>query len=244
MISAVQWVAPGVDSNQVLEAIDRGCGAPGDRFWTLDPVDGTRGFVRGDQYVVALALIVRGQVQIGVLGCPQLSFTTADSGSLLFAVRDRAAFRAPLTGGEFTPLRVSSCREPRLARVLRSVENEHIDVDAFNTVVRTLGVEAPPLLMDSQAKHAAIAAGQAELFVRLPPQPGSHDKIWDHAAGTIIVEEAGGKVTDVQGAELDFSTGRTLAPNYGVVASNGLLHSVVIEAVRGLGLRRENVGSA
>lgn len=56
----------------VLEAISR-CNSTGGRtgrFWVLDPVDGTLGFVRGDQYAVALALIEDGEVVLGVLGCP------------------------------------------------------------------------------------------------------------------------------------------------------------------------------
>ncbi|PWT84485.1 MAG: hypothetical protein C5B57_04745 [Blastocatellia bacterium] len=53
-------------------AIDQGRAAPADRFWTLDPVDGTQGFVRGDQYVVALALMVRGQLAVGGIGCAAL----------------------------------------------------------------------------------------------------------------------------------------------------------------------------
>lgn len=56
----------------VLEAIGRcnSSGGPTGRFWVLDPVDGTLGFVRGDQYAVALALIEDGEVVLGVLGCP------------------------------------------------------------------------------------------------------------------------------------------------------------------------------
>lgn len=59
-------------TSEVLEAISRcnSTGGPTGRFWTLDPVDGTLGFVRGDQYAVALALIEDGQVVLGVLGCP------------------------------------------------------------------------------------------------------------------------------------------------------------------------------
>ena len=52
--------------------IDRGGRESGHRFWTLDPIDGTKGFLRGDQYVVALALVVKGEVQIGALACPNL----------------------------------------------------------------------------------------------------------------------------------------------------------------------------
>lgn len=57
---------------EILEAISRcnSTGGPTGRHWVLDPVDGTLGFVRGDQYAVALALIENGKVVLGVLGCP------------------------------------------------------------------------------------------------------------------------------------------------------------------------------
>lgn len=235
VLDVLHRAVPDLAADQVLEAIDRGRGTPGERFWTLDPVDGTQGFVRGDQYVVALALIVRGRVEIGLLGCPQLALTDERRdavGSIVYAIRNRGAFRAALTGGEFAPLRVSSRREPRLARVLRSFEGEHIDLDTFNDIIRTLRVEAAPTLMDSQAKHAVIAAGQAELLIRLPATQEFRDKIWDQAAGTLLIEEAGGRVTDMRGAALDFGAGRVLARNEGVIASNGCLHVAVLDALR------------
>ena len=58
----------------VCEWINRGCGEVGPSFWTLDPIDGTKGFLRRDQYAIALAYVVDGVVQLGVLGCPE--FTT------------------------------------------------------------------------------------------------------------------------------------------------------------------------
>jgi 3'(2'), 5'-bisphosphate nucleotidase len=57
-----------VTAEQVCNWIDHNRVDPGRCFWTLDPIDGTKGFLRGEQYVVALALVVDGQVQIGVLG--------------------------------------------------------------------------------------------------------------------------------------------------------------------------------
>ena len=54
--------------------IDKGNGNIAPRYWTLDPIDGTKGFIRGDQYAIALALIEQGQVKVGVLGCPSLPF--------------------------------------------------------------------------------------------------------------------------------------------------------------------------
>jgi 3'(2'), 5'-bisphosphate nucleotidase len=237
VLAAVQRAALDLDSSQLLETIDRGRGVPGERFWTLDPVDGTQGFVRGDQYVVALALIVRGCVEIGLIGCPELSLSDRAKdgiGVIVCAVRNRGAFCMSLAGQESAPLRVSSCRDPHVARVLRSFEADHIDLDAFNAVVRTLGLETPPILMDSQAKHAVIAAGRAELLIRIPTAKSFRDKIWDQAAASLIVEEAGGRVTDLHGARLDFQTGRLLTRNVGVVVSNGLLHTAALDACRGV----------
>lgn len=67
------WTPDGaLGTSQILEAINRcnSSGGPTGRHWVLDPVDGTLGFVRGDQYAIALALIEDGKVVLGVLGCP------------------------------------------------------------------------------------------------------------------------------------------------------------------------------
>jgi 3'(2'), 5'-bisphosphate nucleotidase len=117
---------------------------------------------------------------------------------------------------------------------LRSFEAEHIDLDIFNAIVKRLGVETPPTLMDSQAKHLVIAAGRGDVLIRVPATKSFRDKIWDQAAGSLIIEEAGGRVTDLSGANLDFGTGRLLTRNEGVIASNGLLHAAVLDAVRGV----------
>ena len=59
--------------DQICHWIDRGNASEfSDRFWTLDPIDGTKGFLRGGQYAVCLALIVDGDVKLGVIGCPNL----------------------------------------------------------------------------------------------------------------------------------------------------------------------------
>jgi len=88
------------------------------------------------------------------------------------------------------------------------------------------------MLMDSQAKHAAIATGHADLMMRIPATRTFRDKIWDQAAGTLLVEEAGGRVTDLQGGELDFGAGRELTRNEGVIASNDALHNAVLNTVK------------
>ncbi|MCB0191961.1 MAG: 3'(2'),5'-bisphosphate nucleotidase, partial [Anaerolineae bacterium] len=61
--------------------------------------------------------------------------------------------------------------------------------------------------------------------------PGYREKIWDHAAGSLIIEEAGGRVTDMYGKPLDFSSDYKMNDNRGVIVSNGDLHDAVLEAL-------------
>jgi 3'(2'), 5'-bisphosphate nucleotidase len=122
---------------------------------------------------------------------------------------------------------------------LHSFEPRHGNLELFRSVVETLGVGMPAWPMDSQAKHVVLAGGAADVLLRFPTQRGFHDAIWDQAAGTVLVEEAGGRVTDLLGRALDFSSGRHLVGNEGLVASNAALHDAVLDAVR-IVLRRHS----
>ena len=90
--------------------------------------------------------------------------------------------------------------------------------------------------MDSQAKYAVVARGEADIYLRLPTRADYHEKIWDHAAGALIVAEAGGVVSDIHGRPLEFHHGRELAVNRGVIVTNGRLHQRVLDAVQALGI--------
>ncbi len=203
-----------------------------DRFWTLDPIDGTKGFLRGEQYAVALSLLLDSRPTLGVLGCPNLRIAGRD-GVLAIAVQGQGAWTTSLHEREYQPLRVSGTSRAEEARVLRSVEAGHTDSKGFDRFLRRFGTSRPPVLMDSQAKYAFLAAGQGDLLLRMlaPARPGYREKIWDHAAGALIVEEAGGQVTDLLGSRLDFSRGRRLEKNVGVAASNGVLHQQALESL-------------
>jgi len=126
---------------------------------------------------------------------------------------------------------------PQNARILRSFESGHTNVDQIDLFAQALGVAAPPVKMDSQAKYAVQAAGHGELYLRLlsPDQPNYKEKIWDQAAGSLILEEAGGQISDLHGRPLDFTAGRSLADNRGILASNRRLHAPALEALRRIG---------
>ena len=73
----------------------------------------------------------------------------------------------------------------------------------------------------------------AALYLRLPSKKYAdyREKIWDHAAGALIVEEAGGRVTDMNGRDLDFASDYRMRDNRGVVVSDGLRHAAALEAL-------------
>ena len=220
---------------------DAGSG-PCARFWTLDPIDGTKGFLHGRQYVIALALVVDGSVQMSVIGCPRLSVIHADGavtigerpphGGIAIAVRGHGAWWSAADEDTCHRLAVSTRRDVSIARVVQSFEGQHGDPERFARVLRSLGNVQPPLLMDSQAKHVTVAAGTSDLLMRFPPNAEFHEAVWDQAAGSLLIEEAGGRVTDLAGQPLDFTCGRRLLRNTGMLASNGLLHRAALEAVQ------------
>lgn len=238
VVRHVRQILPDASEENVLAAIDRGghSGGATGRHWALDPIDGTKGFLRNEQYAVALALIEDGRVVLGVLGCPNLPLDAARPegplGCLFVAVQGEGAFVRALDDSAERPVRVSAASNPALASFCESVESGHSSHDDAARVAELLGVKSAPVRMDSQCKYAAVARGDASVYLRLPTRAGYVEKIWDHAAGCIVVKEAGGEVSDIRGDMLDFSMGRTLSSNRGVIATNGRIHEQVIAAVR------------
>jgi 3'(2'), 5'-bisphosphate nucleotidase len=217
--------------------VDLGSHSIKDRFWVLDPIDGTKGFLRGDQYAIALALIENGSIQLGLLACPNL-YVDKDQpngkrGCLFFALRKKGSFQVGMDGRHKQALSVSKVEDPQEASFTESVEPDHADHLFHQRLAQKLNILKPPLQMDSQAKYGIVARGEATLYLRVPSpsEPGYKEKIWDHAAGAIIAEEAGGKVTDISGNPLDFSCGIELVKNHGILVTNGILHNIVLKAL-------------
>jgi 3'(2'), 5'-bisphosphate nucleotidase len=228
-----------MSEEEVLAAIDRGTypGGPEGAFWVLDPIDGTKGFLRGEQYAVAQGLVVDGEVVAGVLGCPNLpaDLSAPDAGTrgaLLSAVRGAGTRLHPLTGETSTPAAVRRAGSIADIVLVESVEKAHSDQSWSAKVAQRMGITAAAVRIDSQCKYATVARGDAGLYLRLPTRPGYVERIWDHAAGALVVTEAGGRVTDVDGKPLDFSRGRGLEGNRGIIASAGVGHDEALAAVQ------------
>ncbi|MBN1465567.1 3'(2'),5'-bisphosphate nucleotidase [candidate division KSB1 bacterium] len=235
VLELVQEQIEGMDDHSMLAMIARGnAESGGSRCWTCDPVDGTKGFIRRQQYAVALALLEDGEVKVGVLGCPNLPAKNDDpaagTGCLFYATKGGGAFMSDLRGSTSRQIHVDDLRDPSRTRFAESVESAHAAISVHRDISTTLGITTAPLQIDGQGKYAVLARGDVSIYLRYPKDDIYREKIWDHAAGAIIVEEAGGLVTDIDGAALNFS-GRRMAQNRGIVATNGLVHTKVINVI-------------
>lgn len=247
VVDAVREVRPDATEDEILDAIDHaGHDASSDVFWALDPIDGTKGFLRGQQYAIALARVEQGQVTLGVMGCPNLPVSRqaplADPdpvGVIYSGELGRGAHgHAPDDLTAWTRIEAGDYEHlpPGGVRACESAEAAHSNQSDSAKILDALGGAGEPVRLDSQCKYAIVARGQADAYLRLPTRKGYVEKIWDHAAGMIIAQEAGAVVTDVLGAPLDFSRGRRLEDNRGILCAARGVHERLVEAIDQIGL--------
>ncbi|XP_010521143.1 PREDICTED: SAL1 phosphatase [Tarenaya hassleriana] len=234
-----------LSTEDLLRIIDCGSseGGPNGRHWVLDPIDGTKGFLRGDQYAIALALLEEGKVVLGVLACPNLPLASIagdnnknsssdQTGCLFFATVGSGTYMQ-LLDAESSPVKVqvTAIENPEEASFFESYEAAHSLHGLSSSIANKLGVKAPPVRIDSQAKYGALSRGDGAIYLRFPHK-GYREKIWDHAAGAIVVSEAGGIVTDAAGKPLDFSKGKFLDLDTGIIVTNEKLMPLLLKSVR------------
>jgi len=135
---------------------------PSSSYWVLDPVDGTKGFLRGDQYAIGLAYLVDGVPRVGVLGCPNVPCPEAkdpSAGTVFSAVQGQGAMQHALDGsyeGEISTV-VPSLQEELI--MCESFEKAHSSHSTSAAITKALGITTAPLRLDSMAKYGlAVAA--------------------------------------------------------------------------------------
>lgn len=251
-LAAVREVWPDATAESMLAAVDVGTGDTHHAgFWTLDPIDGTKGFLRGQQYAIALAYVERGEPVVGALGCPNLAKNFSvpldepdANGCLYTAIKgdgvEECAADDP-RGGSVTIKRLDHAQGEAIG-ICASVEKAHSSVSDTDRVMELIAkgghAASEPSRLDSQAKYAVVARGQADAYLRLPAKKGYIERIWDHAAGALVASEAGCFVTDIFGRGLDFTHGRGLEKNKGIVCAPPRVHGLLIGAIEELRLGR------
>jgi 3'(2'), 5'-bisphosphate nucleotidase len=243
-------LATPTSKDEMMDMIDRGGSGQGGRkgrVWVMDPVDGTSTFITGEQYVVCLCLLEDGEQKVGVLGCPNLSIsegkvsekTVAKDGVgiMLSAVEGQGTFLRPLTFGPLgEPRRIQINADfPDLSKLqlVECVASSSMNQETHRRIAAKLGAQFPGTeLWSQQMKYVALTVGGHDAMIRIPNTEWHRTCVWDHAGGHLIYEEAGGKVTDMNGKEIDFGTGRRCHDNIGNVAAPKEIHGRVLKVVK------------
>lgn len=215
---------------EVLEWIDMGNSQGGTgRHWTVDPIDGTRGYLRHMQYAVSLGLFEDNEILTGVLGCPNyphdITNPDGDKGVLFIAERG--------LGMQAVDLKDPTKRIAHVTLPIPRIVQRH-DIKpqeaAFNQrVAAELGLSPEGVGMDSQVKYGAVALGAAQVYLRFKPR---YEHIWDHVPGILIAQESGATVTDVDGKQLDLTAGLDLVRNRGILATRAIDHAAAIAGLQ------------
>lgn len=183
------------------------------RVWMVDPMDGTRDFIRGETgFSVMIGLIESARPMLGVVYHP-----AADK--LYVATRGEGSWCEH--SGSRQRLHVSAVRDLGAARLVSSLSNRGPQTEQIR---HALGVLSDRPCGSVGLKIALIAEGSCDLYVN----PGERSKLWDLAAPEIILTEAGGEVTDTRNVPVNYARD-DLANRHGIVATNGLLHASAIE---------------
>ena len=257
-------VMESITGDTLLRAIDAAKVSPysqsaplPEQYWSLDPIDGTKGFIKGRAYAVCLALINRGQPSICAIACPKLNPDRAADpldphtmGCLILAERiaqlDPAGFHHPWGRVWTVPLFADGSPDWSLAiaqpplpdvpsgaspRWTEGLERSARDVRVLDQVMQIVGGQRT-IAMDSQAKYATVARGQSDVYMRPAPRSwGMH--VWDHAAGVGLCQAAGRLATDLRGRPVEFSTGYALS-GQGMLVTPPNLQSRILEALAGI----------
>lgn len=188
------------------------------RAWIIDPIDGTAGFIKHeDDFAIQIGLTDNGKPVVGVVHLPAFGVTyEAALGSGAFLIEN----------GERTRLTVRNVSDPSEMRVALSRNhfsprmNILIDHFHFASSVRRGSVGL---------KMGLIAAQGSDVYIHL----SSRTKLWDTCAPQIILEEAGGILTDIYGDALVYDTPELSNLN-GIVACGSAGHKRIIEGLRPL----------
>lgn len=184
-----------------------------ERVWFVDPIDGTKDFIRGaDGFAVMIGLVVRGTPTVGVVHQPSLRRTFA-------AVAGQRAWMRDGSGQEHA-LAVSSVDDPAQLRLVASASHRTTAIDHVRTA---LGIRDELNVGSVGVKLALIAAGLRDLYVN----PAGRCKAWDTCAPEVILRAAGGTLTDLRGDALRYDVAE-LRFAHGLVGSNTVIHPLVI----------------
>ena len=188
-----------------------------DTIWIVDPLDGTSDFIdKTGEFTVMIALVKDQKPILGVIGWPTEE-------TIFAAQKDNGAFR--YSEGQWEKISVTEISE--LSKC-RAVGSRHHLADREKMFIEKLGIENFTSI-GSSLKVGKISSGEAEAYITTTNKM----KEWDSAASHCIINEAGGKMTDMLGNEITYNNEIVNHQN-GILVTNGLIHNKILEEFKKL----------
>ena len=217
------------DSNEVKENI-KYRGKTSTRQWTVDPIDGTKGYQKGLSYAIGIGFMINSIPKICAIAVPNYN----KSPIAIFSAEEGHGTHVSYEKKDLLPVKVSQTENFYNIRLCHSL---HHDKPWILKFARKLGIKNY-IQMDSMAKFCMIADGTADLYIK--PLDKKFSFTWDFMPGALIIKEAGGKITDLVNTELKFMNDTCVWTAPGIVASNGILHEKIINQIKKKNLWNEN----
>ena len=217
------------------------------QWWTIDPIDGTKGFRSGRHFAICVARVEDSVPTVGALSCPTMPrsgdpmsiMPAGDSGTLYGALAGAGAWSvlsrdfAGDTADAVRLVRPSSRTWERGTGqpwvVCDSIEGGD-RAERMRGVVSRAGFPWTTISLDSQCKYALVADGRADAFMRVPSAKGRSENAWDHLSGLVICEEAGAFAGDLDGAPVRCANGPDLTRSRGVLACDRAISDAIVRA--------------
>ena len=186
-------------------------------LWIVDPLDGTSDFIdKTGEFTVMIALIKNKKPVLGIINWPT-------ENTLFVAQTGKGAYR--YSHGEWFRIQVTETTELKDCKIVGS--RHHLS-DKEKLFIKNLGVNQFTSI-GSSLKVGKISSGEAEAYITTTNKM----KEWDSAASYCIIEEAGGKMTDISGNEITYNNKDVYHQN-GILVSNGLIHEKIISEFKKL----------
>ena len=197
-------------------------GTSSKRQWTIDPIDGTMGFQKGLSYAVGIGFMINSVPMVCAIAVPNYR---GEQLAIFSAKRGHGA-EVSFRKGVSTSINVSQKTKFKDFTFCHSL---HYDKPWVVKFARKIGIKNF-VQIDSMAKFCMIADGSADLFIK--PLDIYHSFSWDFLPGDLIVREAGGQISDLNGESLKFIKEKFLWTLPGIVSSNGILQNEILRLLK------------
>ncbi|MFX1273661.1 MAG: inositol monophosphatase family protein [Promethearchaeota archaeon] len=194
------------------------------RQWTIDPIDGTEGFSSGLVYAIGVSFMIDNDPRMCVIGVPRYNDR---SNTIFIAEKEKGAY-CSISGSKFKSIQVNQQDDLNQIKMCHSL---HYDEPWVVKFAKKIGFKEL-IQIDSMAKFCMVADGKADLYIK--PIDKNHSFSWDFAPGYLLMKEAGGKITDLNGKELQFNAEHMICNTPGLIASNGEIHDLILNELESI----------